>query len=264
MAGLAIVGLSTPAWAIQGGSNAEPGEFPWSVSIETWDRSAQTWDHICTGAYLGQRAVLTAAHCVGRLPATGLRVMGGTISRSDLTHAQISGVVSYKVNENYGVGTGDYPNDIAIVYLDDDLTYCGSVPLPRYHWPETPPDPCTPDPTAGETCSVVGWGLTSTSNVPPDILQVATMTAISTKTANNLLAPVLNLEPEPSPWVVNDQLALYDSRHQVTMERGDGLAFCTSGGRTYLAGIQSWGVMSSGMDLASYPTVTTPVSAYLD
>jgi hypothetical protein len=90
------------------------------------------------------------------------------------------------------------------------------------------------------------------------------MTAISAKTANNLLAPVLG--PDPVPWVVNDQLALYDSRHEVTMERGDGLAFCTSGGRTYLAGIQSWGILSSssGMFLASYPTVTTRVSAYLD
>jgi hypothetical protein len=254
--------MSTPAWAIEGGSNAAPGEFPSVVEIER--RSSETWDFSCTGAYLGNGAVLTAAHCVDGLLPTTLRVMGGSISRSDLSAAQIIDVVGYQVHENYLIGTGEYPNDIAILYLASSFdSRCPSAPLPHQQWPVPTPQPPTPDPLAGESCSVVGWGPTSTSNVASDILQQGTMTALSTASADYRFR---RWPPPGCPQcsVDNQELALYDTRQTVTMTRFDGPVFCKSNGVTVLAGIQSWGVVnSSGRALASYPTVATRVSAYL-
>jgi Trypsin len=259
LAALAIVTLSTPAWAIHGGSNAAPGEFPGVVSIERL--SGTTWQHTCTGANLGNGAVLTAAHCVAGLSPAALRVKGGSISRSDPAGTQIVNVATYKINENYLSGAGKFPNDIAIINLSNDFPNpddVGSVHLP-------PPGFVPPNP--GGPVSVVGWGLTELrSLVQPDILQSAVMANISTVAANGLLVGLIAADPIPSPWVVDQQLALYDSTLKVTMDAGDGLAFALSNGQQVLAGIQSWGIASaSGIGtLASYPAVTTRVSSYFD
>jgi protease YdgD len=95
---------------------------PWSsigkVSFQAWSpEKKKMMLHLCTGALVGKRLMLTAAHCV---------VDGGTIFQ-----------VNYKLNYNSGnftdeansvsatVGTltpeNDYEGDWAIVLLDNDL-----------------------------------------------------------------------------------------------------------------------------------------------
>jgi Trypsin len=264
MTALAVTASSTPAWAITGGANASPGEFPSVVSIQ---RLGATWSHSCMGAYLGGRSVLTSASCLDGASASSIRAVGGLYDRSNESTAQISNAVAYKVNPNYGMGTSTNPNDIAIVHLDRsfDEPLCPPEVLPPIHWWPWAPQPicynCVDgDPNAGIVSEVVGWGRTSSTNTLPNILQKGSMEVMNGLDANRLLGSVLG-----APQVNNMQMALIDPPGMVTMSNGDGLVYEPSGnGGRVLAGIRSWGISSNGTTLASYPTVTTRVSAYLD
>lgn len=49
---------------IVGGSVAPYGAYPWQVEIQIYNEEKNVYEHHCGGALVGDRMVLTAAHCI--------------------------------------------------------------------------------------------------------------------------------------------------------------------------------------------------------
>lgn len=49
---------------IVGGSVAPYGAYPWQVEIQIYHEDKKAYEHHCGGALVGERLVLTAAHCI--------------------------------------------------------------------------------------------------------------------------------------------------------------------------------------------------------
>ena len=65
---LALLAMAVPAAGAQisprivGGSDADPGEFPWQVALIS-DMDEPYQSQFCGGSLIGDRWILTAAHC---------------------------------------------------------------------------------------------------------------------------------------------------------------------------------------------------------
>jgi secreted trypsin-like serine protease len=181
---------------------------------------------------------------VGALPGQ-LKVVAGTIDRSDLTSAVTSQVASFAQHRQFNVGAATYANDIAILTLSSPLSFTGNL-KPATLWP-VPIVPGTP-------CFIAGWGRTSSSNIPPNILQKASIPSIGTDQANTALQGT-----GAQTWA--NQLALSDPQLNVTMATTDmgGAVVCRVDNWPVVVGILSWGIKSN----PTYPTVATLISSYL-
>lgn len=79
-------------------------------------------NHLCGGAILDKRHIITAAHCFveadGRLEKPeGINVLAGVNNREDSTNGQEIKITSYSFHEEFTSIDG-YKNDIAIVEVN--------------------------------------------------------------------------------------------------------------------------------------------------
>lgn len=128
---LLLLGEAKPPLRILKGSNARLGEFPWMVSIQ-YDEL-----HICGGAIISDRHILTAAHCfVGKYPAPynqSMTVVSGTINR--YSGGETHKVAKVAPHEDFQRGpTTRWRNDIALVTVSssdfevlDDVWFCHQI-----------------------------------------------------------------------------------------------------------------------------------------
>lgn len=266
VAALAMAGASFPALAeatVLSGYDAEPCEFPWTVSIERTYDSGSSWFHSCSGVIFDAQLVLTSAACVEYTPPSSLRVVAGLYRRSDRTGTQTVGVWTLKVHEDFD--NPPYPhspelvyvNDLAILRLDTPITFNSCIQ------PATLPHDNS-DHFVGDTAVIAGWGRTSASNVMPDTMQRAQIEVISTTEANAIFEELQNFGLDIGIW--DAQLPIYDRSQNVGTCFGDSGApiMVPHSYGMLVIGFPSWGLSSSGNCHASYPSIGTRLSYYLD
>ncbi len=98
---------------IVGGTEAEPNEFPYIVSLHA------SYGHICGGSLIAPNWVLTAAHCVsGSSPQ---RVYIGLHDQRDKSGAEVIGVKTRIRHPQYNRMSMDY--DFALLELERSSSY---------------------------------------------------------------------------------------------------------------------------------------------
>nr|XP_036232198.1 serine protease SP24D isoform X2 [Bactrocera oleae] len=125
-----------PSLRILNGQVAASAQFPYQVSVRV------NKQHICGGALVSPKFVLTAAHCVHNIDDEILSVQAGTVSRTDGGESRaVSNVI---IHPQYG-----FDSDIALLLLATPFNYSDVVKgIAIAAW----------DVPVGESVTISGWG----------------------------------------------------------------------------------------------------------
>ncbi|KAH8280500.1 hypothetical protein KR018_008886, partial [Drosophila ironensis] len=224
---------------IVGGEVTTIGEFPYQVSVQYKDQ------HICGGAIIGERFVLTAAHCFEE----PLSSEDYSVRVSSSEHARGGHLLSLRrVITHGGYSPQSHDNDLALLILNARLNfteYLKPVPL------ATESDP---PPTADTRLLVSGWGFQQedAEAVSPQLrfVEVDLVEATQCRSAYRQVLPVTS----------RMMCAARPGHDSCQGDSGGPLVGVQpEGGTARLYGIVSWGL---GCANPSYPGVYTRVSAF--
>lgn len=149
------------------GTDAQHGNYPWMVSLLYNNR------HHCGGSLITSDTVLTAAHCVYRLPSNRFKVKLGGHLRNSTTEPTAFFVNPIQIVAHRGFSYSTFADDIALIRLPHKVNFTDYVrPI------------CLPDfegtgagkldgPTlaAPSKVMVIGWGKLRQGGPSADILQ---------------------------------------------------------------------------------------------
>lgn len=226
--------FATSEHAIVGGTVSEAGTRPYQVSLQ--DSSG----HFCGGALISSTWVLTAAHCID---SSSFKVVVGTnnLSSGGQTHS----VSSTIVHESWSPYT--MRNDIALVKLSSPVAASITpLALPTATIAQGLLEP-------GDTAVVSGWGATSEWGGSTTTLREVTVPFVSNETCNGSYPGDIYSTQVCAGYVQGKKDACYGD--------SGGPLVVTSQGKTYSAGIVSWG---DGCARAEKYGVYTKTVAYLD
>ncbi|XP_036325092.1 trypsin-2-like [Rhagoletis pomonella] len=146
---------------IVGGVPAEEGAAPYQVLIKTiWD------SHVCGGAIISDRWILTAGHCMQDFPIESLLVVVGTNiwSKPGATYRPELAYIHCRHDMPI------YQNDIAVVRLNATIQFNNvTQPIEMY----------TNTLKAGDQVTMTGWGSPKLNWPNTDVLQIQNFTIIS-------------------------------------------------------------------------------------
>ncbi|XP_074834435.1 transmembrane protease serine 9 [Carettochelys insculpta] len=233
-------GLSKPS-KIVGGVEASTGEIPWQVSLKEGSR------HFCGATVIGERWLLSAAHCFNQTKLEYLKAQLGTTS---LTGADGNAVkVSIKKvvpHPSYNPVILDF--DVAVLELARPLHFNKHIqpvclPFAAQKFP------------VGTKCMISGWGNVREGNITkPESLQKASVGIIDQKTCNVLYN-----------FSLTDRMIcagfLEGRVDSCQGDSGGPLACEETPGLFYLAGVVSWGI---GCAQAKRPGVYSRITKLKD
>ncbi|CAD6217775.1 GSCOCT00011387001.2-RA-CDS, partial [Cotesia congregata] len=146
------------------GNDVEPDEYPFTVSILLNNT------HICVGITIGEKHILTAAHCFGNLPLVALAnlvVRSGSIFYN--SGGNLHSVKKIIYHREYRIGDTTSPNDIAILELNNPITlddHCKIISLSSTFV------------QTGAIATVIGWGHTESLRKTNPSLKQLTLTIL--------------------------------------------------------------------------------------
>ncbi len=240
---LAAVILSvTEARAIIGGSEADPGEFPWIAGILRKDvvpgPGLAGPGLVGGGVLVGDQWVATAAHSVTGLSAATLEVWLGTADLNDASSRRVVGVLAVFIHPDFAATGGTSVNDLALLLLDRRIG--GIAPLPLLEDPG--------ELTEGDPVNVAGWGTSTVGETVATVrLQKAPAEIVPAEEATAVFGPVI--EPVHLPARDPAEIA------RPCFGDSGGPLVKQVGGVDRLAGVVSFGTADCGD--GSAPTIYT-------
>ncbi|XP_033757357.1 fibrinolytic enzyme, isozyme C-like [Pecten maximus] len=216
-------------WIVNG-QNASIQNYPWQASLQ------DTGSHNCGAVVISARKAVTAGHCIG---GGALEIRVG--SDQHLEGGKLFKVSKATVHPDYGSGEGTFPNDIAVLDFDEDITGDSGATAVKM------PDASSGD-FAGQTCTITGWGRTSGGAPLPDVLQEAKTTVLSNSDCGDI-------------WGASS----INDGHVCVFNNDTGACNGDSGGPLtcdgVLVGVTSWGAV--GCPISS-PSVYTRITHFLN
>lgn len=221
---------------IVGGQVAQPGAFPWQVSLDASWVADQYRAHFCGGTIYSATWIVTAAHCVESMSPKDIIVSAGTNKL---------GVGAVRRNVNRIIVRSDYDkktqnNDIALLELfGAPLPLEGAAPM-RAIALRTKGDAVLVDgdegangTKTGSWLSVTGWGATTEGGEQVRDLRFVDVPFVSTDVCNRGLAY--------DGAITASMLCAGKTAKDSCQGDSGGPLTVTQGGATKLAGVVSWG-----------------------
>ncbi|KFO36711.1 transmembrane protease serine 6 isoform X2 [Fukomys damarensis] len=217
-------GLQGPSTRIVGGAVSSEGEWPWQASLQVRGR------HICGGALIADRWVITAAHCFQEdsmaSPALWTVFLGKMQQNS-----RWPGEVSSKVNRlllhpYHEADSHDY--DVALLQLDHPVVRSATVRpvcLPAHsHFFQS-----------GLHCWITGWGALREGGPTSNVLQKVDVQLV----AQDLCSEAYHYQVTPRMLCAGYRKGKKDACQG---DSGGPLVCKEPSGRWFLAGLVSWGL----------------------
>ncbi|XP_053436893.1 transmembrane protease serine 9 [Nycticebus coucang] len=207
---------------IVGGFGAASGEVPWQVSLKESSR------HFCGATVVGDRWLLSAAHCFNHTKVELVQAHLGTASLLGLGGSPVKlGLQRVVLHPLYNPSTLDF--DLAVLELASPVVFNKYIqplclPLAIQKFP------------VGRKCMISGWGNTQEGNATkPDLLQKASVGIIDQK----MCSVLYNFSLTDRMICAGFLEGRIDSCQG---DSGGPLACEETPGVFYLAGIVSWGI----------------------
>uniref|UniRef100_A0A8V5H1E5 Uncharacterized protein n=1 Tax=Melopsittacus undulatus TaxID=13146 RepID=A0A8V5H1E5_MELUD len=228
-------GFSKPI-RIVGGTDASRGEVPWQVSLKEDSR------HFCGATIIGDRWLLSAAHCFNETNPEEIEAYMGTTSLNETDGGAVKvNITRVILHPLFNPIMLDF--DVAVLELERPLVFNKHIqPL------------CLPlaaqEFAVGQRCVISGWGTVNAPSLAPEVLQRASVSIIDQKTCDFLYN-----------FSLTDRMIcagfLEGKVDSCQGDSGGPLACEVTPGTFYLAGIVSWGIgCAQAMKPGVYSRVT--------
>ncbi|TPV97095.1 MAG: trypsin-like serine protease [Myxococcales bacterium FL481] len=241
-----------PVERVIGGEDAEEGEFPWMVTLMNGDEIDPNWAFFCGGTLIGEKWVLTAAHCV--LPTSlGLFFENLEVAVVPLRHDDVvarTPAAEIYIHPDYDETVSNH--DIALIRLSEPATV---APLRSLVLPSNAEALLAP----GQSARLIGFGLNHPNRFSlPSVLQKVELPVVSDDTCR---AATQRYAPSGELYTENMLCAGWPQggRGACSGDSGSPLLVTDENGDTRLAGITSW---TFGCALENRYSFFTRVSQY--